>query len=115
LPPCIGDRSQIDQVFSNLIDNALKYLDPSRPGLILITGHKNHKQVIYCVKDNGIGIAPEHHEKIFDIFHQITPSESKGEGLGLSIVQKIIERHEGKIWIKSEPGKGSNFFLSLPL
>ncbi|MEN8264493.1 MAG: PAS domain-containing sensor histidine kinase [Nitrospirota bacterium] len=114
LPPCIGDRSQIDQVFSNLIDNALKYLDPSRPGLILISGHNNHMQTTYCVTDNGIGIAPEDHEKIFNMFHQITPSESNGEGLGLSIVQKIIERHEGKIWIKSEPDKGSSFFLSLP-
>ncbi len=114
LPPCIGDRSQIDQVFSNLIDNALKYIDPSRPGLILITGHKNNKQVTYCVKDNGIGIFSEHHEKIFNMFHQIIPSESEGEGLGLSIVQKIIERHEGKIWLKSVPGKGSSFFLSLP-
>lgn len=115
LPPCIGDRSQIDQVFSNLIDNALKYLDPSRPGLIMISGHNNHLQTTYCVTDNGIGIAPEDHEKIFNMFHQITPSESNGEGLGLSIVQKIIERHEGKIWIKSEPGKGSSFFLSLPV
>ncbi len=114
LPPCTGDRSQIDQVFSNLIGNALKYLDPERPGIISISGEKVKKLIVYCVEDNGVGIAPENQEKIFGIFKQLD-KESSGEGLGLAIVKRIVERHSGRIRVESEPGKGSRFFISLPV
>lgn len=113
LPPCSGDDKHINQVFSNLIGNALKYLDPERPGAISISGYKKNGQVVYCVEDNGIGIPPEHLGKIFDIFHQVQRGKG-GEGLGLSIVKKIVERHNGKVWVESEFGKGSKFFVSLP-
>ena len=69
---------------------------------------------IYCVEDNGIGLAPEHLEKIFEIFYRIAPNRSPGEGLGLTIVRRIIDRHGGKIRVESEVGKGSKFFISLP-
>jgi PAS domain S-box-containing protein len=114
LPPCIGDKIQINQVFSNLMDNALKYLDPKRPGVIRISGYRENGQSVYCIEDNGIGIDREYQEKIFEIFHQLDPKRVKGEGLGLTIVQKVIEKHDGKIWVESEPGKGSRFFVSLP-
>jgi signal transduction histidine kinase/CheY-like chemotaxis protein len=114
LPPCRGDEIQINQVFSNLIDNALKYLDPNRQLIIKISGYKYMDQSIYCVEDNGIGIAPEHQEKIFDIFQQLDPKESHGEGLGLTIVRQIMDKHNGKIWLESEVGKGSKFYVSLP-
>jgi len=114
LPPCMGDEMQINQVFSNLIDNALKYLDPNRQLIINISGYKSMDQSIYCVEDNGIGIAPEHQEKIFDIFQQLDPKESHGEGLGLTIVRQIMDKHNGKIWLESEVGKGSKFYVSLP-
>ncbi|MHC4364023.1 MAG: PAS domain S-box protein [Planctomycetota bacterium] len=114
LPPCVGDPSQINRVFSNLLTNALKFLDESRPGQIRIYGKSQDNRSIYCVEDNGIGIAPEHQEKIFQIFYQDEPDKRKGEGIGLTIVRRIIEKHDGKVWVNSELGKGSKFFVSLP-
>jgi len=110
LPPCNGDEVQINQVFSNLLDNALKYLDPKRPGVIKISGTR---QLVYCVEDNGIGIAQEHHKKVYEIFHRLNPKGVAGEGLGLTTVRKILERHGGKIWCESSPGKGSKFFVAI--
>ncbi len=112
LPPCSGDETQINQAFSNLLANALKYLDPGRKGIIKITGHQEGSHSVYCMEDNGIGMAPEYHKKIFEIFHQLDPS-ARGEGLGLSIVQRIIERNNGGMRLESEHGKGSRFFVEL--
>jgi PAS domain S-box-containing protein len=113
LPSCFGDKAQIGQVFSNLVDS-IKYLDPGRPGTIGITGSSNSDQSEYCVEDNGIGIAPEHREKIFEIFHRLNPTATKGEGLGLSIVKRILDKHGGTIRTESEKGKGSKFIISVP-
>ena len=114
LPNCAGDVSQIARVFANLLGNALKFPDESRQGRIHIYGKEEEGQSIYCVEDNGIGIAERHHKKIFQIFYQLEPGKEKGEGLGLSIVSHIVERHNGRIWVESEVGKGSRFFVSLP-
>ncbi len=114
LPFCVGDAIQINQLFSNLIGNALKYLDSERSGVIKVSGRKEHNHSVYCVEDNGIGIAPEHQEKIFEIFYQLEPSKVNGEGLGLSIARKVVNSHGGKIWVESELCKGSKFFVSLP-
>jgi signal transduction histidine kinase len=114
LPFCMGDEMKLNQVFSNLFENALKYLGNSKPGIIRVSGYKEDGQSVYCIEDNGVGIAPEHIDKIFEIFHQLEPASSSGEGLGLTIVQWILQRHNGKIWIESEPGKGSRFYISLP-
>ncbi|MBC8218190.1 MAG: PAS domain S-box protein [Planctomycetes bacterium] len=114
LPHCLGDTSQINRVFTNLLTNALKFLPESRPGHIRIHGRNQGNQSIYCVEDNGIGIAPEHLEKIFEIFYQLEPEKRQGEGIGLAIVRRIIDRHNGKVWAESRPGAGSKFFVALP-
>jgi two-component system, chemotaxis family, sensor kinase Cph1 len=115
VPSCLGDAVQVNQVFSNLMDNALKYLSQERAGRIQVSGWVENGQAIYRVTDNGIGIAPEHEAKVFEIFQRLNPSSGTGEGLGLAIAQKIIERLNGKIWVKSEPGRGSKFYVSLPV
>jgi PAS domain S-box-containing protein len=116
LPPCLGDPTLINRVFSNLLDNALKYLDPSRPGRIHIEGWTQDESAVYRILDNGIGIPHEHHHRVFEIFHRLNSKTGvPGEGLGLTSVRRIVERHKGKVWVESEPGKGSTFVVSLPL
>ncbi len=114
LPSCIGNESQITRVFTNLVDNAIKYQDNKRELEIRITGKTKGGQATYGVEDNGIGIRKEQQEKIFEIFHRLNPEEIPGEGIGLTIIKKIVERHQGKIRVKSNPGKGSKFYITLP-
>ena len=114
LPPCKGDQDQLNQVFSNLIGNAMKFLNDQQTGIIKVTGYKQNGQAVYCVEDNGIGINPADKEKIFEMFRQLRPGQNSGEGLGLTIVQKAVEMHGGKVWVESEPDRGSRFYVSLP-
>ncbi|MBN1764711.1 MAG: hypothetical protein JW860_05590 [Sedimentisphaerales bacterium] len=115
LPACRGDREQINQVLSNLIDNAMKYRDLRRPGHIHISGWAEIDQSIYCVEDNGIGIPARCQERIFEMFHRLDPNGPvRGEGLGLSIISRILDRNHGRIWLESREGIGSKFFVALP-
>jgi chemotaxis family two-component system sensor kinase Cph1 len=114
LPPCRGDANQLGQVFSNLLDNALKYLDPTRPGVIRVSGRRKQKEVVYCVEDNGIGIDAGHQDAIFGLFHRLNPDRGSGLGLGLTIARRSLDRQGGKIWLESTPSQGSKFFFSLP-
>jgi signal transduction histidine kinase len=115
LPACAGDVTQLNEVFGNLLDNAIKYLDPQRDGEIQISGWCEDDTSVYCVEDNGIGIVVEHQERVFEIFHRVHPDDAiSGEGLGLSIVQRMVERHHGRVWLESEPGRGCRFFVALP-
>lgn len=114
LPPTWGDATAIEQIFANLISNALNYLDKERPGLIEVGGEAADDGLnTYYVKDNGVGIPEEHKSKVFQIFQRLQP-ETEGEGLGLTLVRRIVERHGGRIWVESVEGEGSTFFVQLP-
>lgn len=114
LPTCLGDSVQTSQVFANLLDNAVKYRHQSRPLRVVVSGMLRDGQAIYAIADNGIGIAPEHQAKIFELFHRLDPDFATGEGLGLTIAQLVLERQKGRIWVESRAGTGSTFFVSLP-
>jgi signal transduction histidine kinase len=109
-----ADRLSLHRVFRNLIDNALHH---GGEGLsrIIIEYEENDLFQNFCVSDNGMGIKEEDHEKVFKPFTRLqSPDGAKGSGMGLAIVKEIVERHSGKISVESVPGKGTNFFLSLP-
>ena len=115
LPKCLGDENQINQVFSNLLDNALKYIEPERESLIRISGELDaNERAVYCVKDNGIGIKSDQQDLIFNMFHRLDPDKLIGEGLGLTIARRIIARHNGRIWVESHYDEGSEFWVMLP-
>jgi PAS domain S-box-containing protein len=112
LPPVQGDRNAIAQVFANVIGNALKSLDPSRPGEIVVSASPDEPPV-FAVADNGIGIPEQSRGKIFQVFQHVHGQGGRGEGMGLAIVRRIVERHGGRIWFESEPGRGTTFFFTL--
>lgn len=115
LPGCKADVVQINEVFTNLFDNALKYLHPERKGRIRVSGKVQDGYCVYSIEDNGIGIAADHQEKIFEVFHRLAPDGSvAGEGLGLTIVKRILDLQEGDIRVESGLEKGSVFYVTLP-
>lgn len=116
LPDCRGDAVLIRQVFANLVDNAVKYRHPDRPCLVRITGRTcGGGRVEYAVSDNGIGVPPEHIEKVFELFHQLCPDRSNGgQGLGLTIVRRILDRQDGSVRMESQPDVGTTVYVQLP-
>jgi len=112
LPVILGDRNAIGQVFANLIGNALKSFDAERAGTIDITASTTQPPVI-SVRDNGVGIPAAYHSKIFQVFQHVHTARRSGEGLGLAIVRRIVERHGGRIWFESRAGKGTTFSFEL--
>ncbi|OHB56871.1 MAG: hypothetical protein A2Y07_10890 [Planctomycetes bacterium GWF2_50_10] len=114
LPECVADRVQIADVFFQLVDNAISYLDPSRPGIIRITAKLKDQTAVYCVEDNGIGIRENYFQHIFEPFHKLDPSRTPGPGLGLAIAKRIINRLNGKIWVESVYGQWTRFCIELP-
>jgi signal transduction histidine kinase len=114
LSDCYGDVNLLNQVFSNIIGNAIKYRDSNRKLEIEITSTVEMKRIRYSIKDNGIGINERQLEKIWDIFYRVDASSPEaGEGLGLSLARRIVEKHKGKIWAESEVNVGSVFHIEL--
>jgi PAS domain S-box-containing protein len=114
LPRVWADSTQLTQLFQNLISNAIKFRVAARPE-IRIQSEQAGDDIIISVSDNGIGIAPEYHERIFGIFQRLhSHSHYAGNGIGLAICKKIVERHGGRIWIESTPGNGASFKFTLP-
>jgi light-regulated signal transduction histidine kinase (bacteriophytochrome) len=114
-PVIKGDSVMINQLFTNLIGNAVKYTRLTPKAHIMIKGHQANGEVIYSIVDNGIGFDMKHSGKIFDLFKRLENARQfEGSGVGMAIVKRIINRHEGKIWFQSEPGRGTSFFVAFP-
>lgn len=115
LPTVYGDADQLRQVFGNLLSNALEYSGDDPPTVRVFAERADDRWVI-GVEDDGIGIEAEHEERVFEVFQRLhTQEEHRGTGIGLALAQRIVERHEGDIWVESVPGEGSTFYCSLPL
>lgn len=112
-PSIIGNKFQIERVFQNLIENAIKFKSEQEP-IVEINCQTKDDFCHITLTDNGIGIKPVYKEKVFDIFHRLEPKKYEGTGLGLAIVKKIIENHEGKIWIDDQSFIGTKFNILLP-
>jgi signal transduction histidine kinase len=115
LPPVRMRASHLQQVFQNLVGNALKYRNETCRPCISLASRRMGEFWLFTIADNGIGIAPEYREKIFGIFQRLhTNGQYSGTGMGLAICQRIVERYRGRIWVESEPGQGSTFLFTIP-
>ncbi len=115
IPDVMGDRLMLSQVFSNLISNAVKYAQGAGHAEVHVEGSIVETNVVYKINDNGMGIGANDIPKIFELFNRLdNVSHIEGSGVGLAIVKRVIEKHNGQIWVESEPGKGATFYFRLP-
>jgi light-regulated signal transduction histidine kinase (bacteriophytochrome) len=113
LPEVMGDRSQLVQLLLNLVGNAIKYRRAEAPR-IHVAATARDADWLFEVRDNGIGIAPKHHQQVFEIFKRLHDQKKyPGTGIGLAICRRVVDRHGGKIWVESKPGEGSTFFFTI--
>jgi signal transduction histidine kinase len=115
LPDIVSDRLALEQIFSNLIDNALKYLKPGVPGDISVRGRTKLGFAIFEIADNGRGIDPKDHQRIFDLFRRAGTQDKPGQGIGLAHVRALVRRLGGTMSVASELHSGSTFTITLPI
>jgi len=116
LPEVVADRTSMEQIVGNILGNAVKYLDPERPGEIKVTAKPNNTEQIFRIQDTGRGIAEDDMHKVFAPFRRAGKQDTPGEGMGLAYVQALVRRHGGRIWCESEAGKGTTltFTIAIP-
>lgn len=114
LPGCFGDENLLNQLFSNIIANALKYSHPDRTPEISISGRSSLNRSVYCISDNGIGIPSQYTDKVFNVFFRVDFKSQQGEGIGLSVVKRIVEKHKGQLRVESDINTGTKFYIELP-
>ena len=115
LPPAKGDQSLIKQVWINLISNAIKYSKNKSKTFIEIGAYQKENEFVYFVKDEGAGFDMQYYDKLFGVFQRLhSQEEFEGTGIGLAIVQKIVQRHNGTVWAESTLNQGASFYFSLP-
>jgi light-regulated signal transduction histidine kinase (bacteriophytochrome) len=116
MPTVRADPTQLRQLFQNLITNGLKFRRPKESPSVHVSARQDNGAWVFGVQDNGIGIESQYLERIFVLFQRLhTRAEYPGTGIGLAICKKIVERHGGRMWVESEPGRGTTFWFSLPV
>ncbi|GAA4399584.1 ATP-binding protein [Nibrella viscosa] len=114
-PPVVGDPIMVLQVFSNLLSNAAKYSRQAQSAVIEVNGFRNEYEIVYSVKDNGVGIDMKQSGRVFDLFKRLeNTGQTEGNGVGLSIVKQIMNRHKGKVWFDSQPSRQTTFYVAFP-
>jgi signal transduction histidine kinase len=113
LPHVVADRIAMEQIMGNILSNAVKYLDSSRPGQIEVTAQANGAETTFRIRDTGRGIAQEDMHKVFAPFRRAGKHDTQGEGMGLAYVQTLVRRHGGRIWCESALGKGTTFTFTI--
>lgn len=115
LPSGMADRALIRQVVSNILSNAAKFSKPGAKIIVEAGGYQRGNEIVYTIKDNGVGFDVKYHDKLFGMFQRLhNPEKYEGRGAGLAIVQRIIHRHGGRIWAEGEVDKGATFYFTLP-
>jgi signal transduction histidine kinase len=114
LPKIAVRAGHLRQLFQNLISNAIKYRSPDRIAEVSVTGTEGDCGAVFCISDNGIGIRPDYHDRIFGIFKRLHNRRIEGNGIGLALCKKIVEQYGGRIWVESEIDAGAKFYFSIP-
>jgi light-regulated signal transduction histidine kinase (bacteriophytochrome) len=115
LPTVWAEEVGLLQVFQNLVANAIKYRTKKAPRIHIAAAKNDKEEWVFSVKDNGIGIDPQYAEKIFGIFNRLNGHELSGNGIGLAICRKVVERLGGSVWVESAPGRGAEFKVAIPI
>jgi light-regulated signal transduction histidine kinase (bacteriophytochrome) len=115
LPPAFGDRSMIRQVLTNLLSNAVKFTQDEDAPRVEVGARERDDEIVYFVRDNGVGFNMEYADKLFGVFQRLHDEEAfEGTGVGLALVERIVRRHDGRVWAEGEPGEGATISFTLP-